>query len=74
MIQSGSTLTAQQTALQQLALRQAEAFQSTLKRLQTLPAVQADREAVADSLDWLGKADDTLRNWFGGSPETDFDD
>ena len=74
MIQPGSILTPQQTALQQLALRQAEAFQSTLKRLQTLPAVQADREALDDSLGWLKLADDCLRNWFGGEPSNEFQD
>ena len=74
MIQPGSTLTAQQTALQQLALRQAEAFQTTLKRLRTLPAVQADREALDDSLGWLKLADDTLRHWYGGEPSNEFQD
>ena len=67
-------LTPQQTALQNLALRQLEAVAGTLKRLQAIPASQADREAVTDSLDWLAKSDDCLRNWFGGVPAEFADD
>lgn len=74
MNQPGSKLTPQQEALQRLALRQAEAFRESLRRLQAIPSSQADREAVADSLDWLSKSDDCLRNWLGGSPSTPFDD
>ena len=74
MIQPVPTLTPQQSALQQLALRQLEAVKGTMQRLQVIPASQADREAVTDALDWLAKSDDCLRNWFGGSPETPFDD
>ena len=69
MISKTTTLTPQQTALQQLALRQAEAFQATLRRLQAIPAAQPDREALDDSLGWLKLADDCLRNWYGGEPD-----
>ena len=67
-------LTPKQRTLQALALKQLEAVQGTLQRLQAIPSSQADREAVTDALDWLSKSDDCLRNWFGGSPETQFDD
>ena len=74
MIQPVPTLTPQQTALQNLALRQLEAAAGTLKRLQAIPASQADLEAVMDSRDWLAKSDDCLRNWFGGVPAEFADD
>ena len=74
MNKPGSTLTPEQATLQRLALRQLEALQATLKRLQAIPANQADREAVTDSLDWLSKSDDCLRNWFGGVPAEFADD
>ncbi len=74
MNQPGSALTPSQRALQALALKQLEAVQGTMQRLQAIPASQADREAVTDALDWLSKSDDCLRNWFGGSPATRFDD
>jgi hypothetical protein len=68
MIAPTDELTPEQRTLQQLALRQLTAAAETMKRLQAIPSSQADREAVADALDWLSKADDTLRNWFGGCP------
>lgn len=69
MIQPEAELTPQQRALQQLALRQMQAVQETLQRLLSVTDEQADREAVADALDWLSKADYTLRGWLGGCPE-----
>ena len=74
MNQPGSALTSQQTALQQLALRQLEAVQGTLQRLQAIPATQADSEALADACELVERGTDCLRDWFGGSPATPFDD
>ena len=74
MNQSDSTLTPSQRALQALALRQLEGVQGTLQRLQAIPASPADREALADSAELVERGTDCLRDWFGGSPATRFDD
>lgn len=68
MNQPGSKLTALQRALQQSGLKQLEAVKMTLTILKAMPASQADREVITDSLNWLAKSDDCLRNWFGGVP------
>lgn len=67
-------LTPAQRTLQALALRQLTAAAETMQRLKLIPASQDDSEAVFDSLDWLSKADDCLRNWFGGCPAEFADD
>lgn len=74
MIARTDKLTPGQRALQTLALKQLTAAAETIRRLKAIPASQADQEAVADAMDWLSTADDTLRNWFSGSPETEFND
>ena len=73
MIAPIDELTPKQRSLQAMALRQLEAASETMQRLRVIPAGQADREALADALDWLAKSDDCLRNWYGGSPETPYD-
>ena len=68
------TLTPKQATLQALALRQLQAAFETLERLRAIPASQADREALADAAELVERGTSCLRDWFGGSPRTPFDD
>ncbi len=74
MNQPESTLTAQQTALQGLALRQLEAVTGTLRQLVSITEDQGDREAVEDAIGNCKNSVDLLRDWFGVAPETMFDE
>jgi len=64
-------LTPEQAALQALALRQLKAAFDTLERLRTIPATQADREALADAAELVERGTDCLRDWFGTEPSDD---
>jgi len=65
------TLTPEQAALQGLALRQLEAAFNTIERLRTIPACQADHEALADAAELVERGTDCLRDWFGTEPSDD---
>ena len=64
-------LTAKQSTLQTLALRQLQAASETLEQLRAIPASQADREALADAAELVERGTSCLRDWFGRCP---FDD
>lgn len=66
-------LTAKQSALQTLALKQLQAASETLGRLREIPASQADREALADAAELVERGTSCLRDWFGGCPFNDLD-
>ena len=68
------TLNSKQATLEALALGQLQAVRESLERLQAIPACQADREALADAAELAERGTDCLRDWFGGSPATAFDD
>ena len=62
-------LTPQQTALRNLALRQLEAAQMTLHRLQSVTKYQGDREAVQDAVNDVRHSQVLLNEWLGTVPE-----
>lgn len=74
MIQQTPTLTPQQTALQQLALRQLEALSVTLQRIVSITDDQGDKEAVMDAAGNTTNSMELLREWFGTEPATPYDD
>jgi len=51
-----------------------EAESETLERLQAIPASQADSEALNDAGELVERGTSCLRDWFGGSPATPFDE
>lgn len=74
MIAPIDQLNPKQSALQELALRQLQAASETMQRLMAIPASQADREAIEDACELVERGTNCLRDWFGGSPKTPFDD
>ena len=71
MTQPESTLTPQQAALQQLALRQLEAVSETLRRLQAVTIDRGDVEAVQDAAGSVAASVALLREWYGTEPADD---
>lgn len=63
------TITPQQRALRDLALRQLEATQGTLSRCLAITNEQGDREAVCDALGSTANARQIMADWFGTEPD-----